>query len=164
MRMSNNSYNHMNALIAMCFQANAIIDNLAYNLDYHYFNNIANIVHLNVAHVMPQWADLISDQMLQLSARPVRHGISGYEDDIPDVTQVFSKLNKILVEICDAVKNTIEDADMAEDAEVRIFCEDFLMKIQPFLKQSEEWMNAAATLDATSLNIHIKDYTHYIGL
>ena len=33
MRMSNDSYNSMNTLTSMCFNANAIFDNLAYSLD-----------------------------------------------------------------------------------------------------------------------------------
>ena len=62
----------MNALAAMCFDANAAIDNLAYNLDYHYYNQIAEVVHLHVAHVMPEWADMVTNKLLELSARPVR--------------------------------------------------------------------------------------------
>lgn len=53
-RMSLNSYSNLNTLVAKCFDANAIIDNLAYNLDYHYLNRVGKIVHMNVAHVMPE--------------------------------------------------------------------------------------------------------------
>ena len=38
MRMSRDSYEGMNKLVAMLFDANAVIDNLAYSLDYHYYN------------------------------------------------------------------------------------------------------------------------------
>ena len=54
MHMSIDSYNKMNTIMAACFDANAVVDNLAYNLDYHYFNEIAEVVHLHVAHVMPE--------------------------------------------------------------------------------------------------------------
>ena len=164
MRMSNKSYNNMNALAAMCFDANAVIDNLAYSLDYHYYNKIAEVVHLHVAHIMPEWADLITDQMLQLSARPVRLDINGYDKDYEDIKDVFAALLETLTGISSFTKDLIESADMSGDDEVRIFGEEFLMKVSPFIKQAEEWSNAAKVMDPHSLNIHIKDYTHFIEL
>ena len=164
MRMSNKSYNNMNALAAMCFDANASIDNLAYSLDYHYYNKIAEVVHLHVAHIMPEWADLITDQMLELSARPVRLNINGYNKDYGDVKDVFAALLETLIGISSFTKDLIESADMSGDDEVRIFGEEFLMKVSPFIKQAEEWSNAAKIMDPHSLNIHIKDYTHFIEL
>lgn len=164
MRMSNKSYNNMNALAAMCFDANASIDNLAYSLDYHYYNKIAEVVHLHVAHIMPEWADLITDQMLELSARPVRLNINGYNKDYEDVKDVFAALLETLIGISSFTKDLIESADMSGDDEVRIFGEEFLMKVSPFIKQAEEWSNAAKIMDPHSLNIHIKDYTHFIEL
>ena len=164
MRMSNKSYNNMNALAAMCFDANASIDNLAYSLDYHYYNKIAEVVHLHVAHIMPEWADLITDQMLELSARPVRLNINGYNKDYEDVKDVFAALLETLIGISSFTKDLIESADMSGDDEGRIFGEEFLMKVSPFIKQAEEWSNAAKIMDPHSLNIHIKDYTHFIEL
>ena len=164
MRMSNKSYNNMNALAAMCFDANASIDNLAYSLDYHYYNKIAEVVHLHVAHIMPEWADLVTDQMLELSARPVRLNINGYNKDYEDVKDVFAALLETLMGISSFTKDFIESADMSGDDEVRIFGEEFLMKVSPFIKQAEEWSNAAKIMDPNSLNIHIKDYTHFIEL
>lgn len=154
----------MNALAAMCFDANASIDNLAYSLDYHYYNKIAEVVHLHVAHIMPEWADLITDQMLELSARPVRLNINGYNKDYEDVKDVFAALLETLMGISSFTKDLIESADMSGDDEVRIFGEEFLMKVSPFIKQAEEWSNAAKIMDPNSLNIHIKDYTHFIEL
>lgn len=163
MRMTVKSYNNMNALTAMCFNANAIVDNLAYSLDYHYYTRIANIVHHHVAHVLPAWADEITDQMLKLSARPVRKDINGYEEDYDDLTKVFSVLLKTLEDIRNATRDLIESADMDGDDEVRIFGEEFLMKIQDFIKQADEWIDASKKMDPQTLNIHIEDYTHFIA-
>ena len=164
MRLSNQSYNKMNALAAMCFDANAAIDNLAYNLDYHYYNQIAEVVHLHVAHVMPEWADMVTNKLLELSARPVRLDINGYGDDIPDLKTIFSTMKGIFQNIISSTKDLIEGADMSGDDEVRIFGEEFLTVVSPFLKQAEEWINAAGVLDPHSLNIHIRDYTHFIKM
>lgn len=162
--VSNDSHSEMNNLIGMCFNANAIIDNLAYSLDYHFYTNIADIVHHNVAHVMPQWADLISDKMLQLGIRPVRKDINGYEKDYDNLKDVFDTILKTMIEIREATRSLIETADINGDDEVRIFSESFLENVIVFIKQSNEWVNACSSMDPITLNIHIKDYTHFISL
>lgn len=164
MRMTTNSYNNMNALAAMCFDANAVIDNLAYSLDYHFYNNIAKIIHLNVAHIMPEWADIVTDKMLQLSARPVRLDINGYETDFSDLKEIFSTLTTTLEGISSFTKDLIESADMSGDDEVRIFGEEFLVIILPYLKQCEEWSNAAEKMDPVTLDLHFQNYTHFIKI
>lgn len=165
MRMSNNSYSKMNALITMCFSLNALYDNLAYNLDYLYYNRIAEVVHHNVAHVMPEWADMVSDKMLELSARPIREALPGYAEEFTNVKGIFTTLNASLEDLRGQVRGLIEDADIDGDDEVRIFGEEFLDKcVSPFIKQSEEWMCASSRIDADTLNIHFKEYTHFIAL
>lgn len=164
MRMSEESYDRLNALTAMCFNANAVFDNLAYNLDYHYYANISKVVHLHVAHVMPEWADLITEEMIQLSARPVRRAIGGYDTDYQDLKEIFTVMLDTLSELRQATRNLIDAADMDGDDEVRIFGEEFLTILKPYLKQAEEWINAAEVLDAKDFNIHILDYTHFIPL
>ena len=162
MRMSENSYKKMNKLAGECFNANAIIDNLAYSLEFHYFSEIAKIVHLCVAHVMPEWADLVTDKMLELSARPKREDINGYGEDYSELPAIFDVLYTTLRDLLESTRDLISIADINEDDEVRIFAESFLERISVFVKQAEEWKNAAAVLDAQSLNIHIKQYTHFI--
>lgn len=162
--MSEESYDRLNALTAMCFNANAVFDNLAYNLDYHYYANISKVVHLHVAHVMPEWADLITEEMIQLSARPVRRAIGGYDTDYQDLKEIFTVMLNTLLELRQATRNLIDAADMDGDDEVRIFGEEFLTILKPYVKQAEEWINAAEVLDAKDFNIHILDYTHFIPL
>ena len=162
MRMTLNSYNNMNELVRKCFDANAIIDNLAYNLDFYYYNQIAEVVHHKVAHVMPVWADIVSDKMLELSARPVRKGIGEYDADIPNLKEIFKILLETFYDIREFTRNLIESADMNGDDEVRIFGEEFLMRVSPFIKQAEEWVNASEKLNENELNIHFNLYTHFI--
>ena len=164
MRMSMNSYNKLNQLVGKCFNANAVVDNLSYSLDYHYFNEIAKIVHLRVAHELPVLADLISDKMLELSARPIRVAIGSYNTDYETPKEVFDVLLETLTDLLETTRSLINEADLNEDDEVRIFCEEFLTKISIYVKQAEEWVNAANVMDAHTLNVHIKEYTHFITL
>lgn len=164
MRMSEESYDKMNLLAGKCFDTNAVIDNLAYNLDFHYFNEIGKIVHLNVAHIMPQWADMITDKMLELSARPKRTDIKGYSEEYSELEPIFIKLNESLNEILEQTRDLISTADVNGNDEVRIFAEEFLSTVSVYVKQSEEWLNAVKTLSPQEFNIHIKQYTHFIAL
>lgn len=164
MRMSLESYNKMNELAGKCFNANAIVDNLAYCLDYHYYNEIAKIVHLRVAHKLPEFADEITDKMLELSARPIRVDINGYNKDYEQLPDLFTELEKTFAELLEETRKLIGIADLNADDEVRIFCEGLLTELSLYLKQAEEWKNAAGAMDAHTLNVHIKDYTHFIAL
>ncbi len=164
MRMSVESYNKLNELAGKCFNANAVVDNLAYSLDYHYFNEIAKIVHLRVAHELPVLADLITDKMLELSARPIRVDIKGYGEDYESLEKIFETLYDTLRDLLEDTRKLINVADLNEDDEVRIFCEEFLTKISVFVKQAEEWRHAAKVMEPQTLNVHIKEYTHFISL
>lgn len=164
MRMSMESYNKLNELAGKCFNANAIVDNLAYSLDFHYYSEIAKIVHLRVAHKLPEFADLITDKMLELSARPIRVDIKGYNEDYEDLSKVFDTLYDTFRELLEETRKLISIADLNEDDEVRIFCEEFLTMLSPYVKQAEEWINAIKVMDPHTLNIHIKEYTHFIVL
>ena len=165
MRMSLESYNKMNELAGKFFDANAIVDNLAYNLDFYYYNEIAKIVHLRVAHKLPEFADMVTDKMLELSARPVRVDIGGYEEDFEgNLIPIFKKLDDTFSFLIKETRNLIVIADMNEDDEIRIFCEELLVELSKYLKQAEEWANASNKMDAHTLNVHIKDYTHFIAL
>lgn len=164
MRMSQETYKNLNNLVGRCFNANAVVDNLAYCLDYHYFNEIAKIVHLRVAHLLPELADEITDKMLELSARPIRVDIRGYDADYENLPDIFGVLSKELRSILEEVRRMIGNADMNGDDEVRIFLEEFLGKISLLVKQAEEWENAAGAMDAHTLNVHFKDYTHWIKI
>lgn len=163
-RMSEDSYNRMNHLAALCFDANAVVDNLAYNLDYNYYGEIAKIVHLNVAHVMPEWADLITDKMIELSMRPIREDIDGHTEEYNDLKSVFNKLLETLNGMRTFTMSLIDSADMKGDAEVRIFAEAFLSDhLSAYIKQAEEWLDAANKLTPHEMNVHIKEYTHFIA-
>lgn len=164
MRISEISYKQLNNLATLCFDANAIFDNLAYNLDYYFYTKIAKVVHLSVAHVMPEWADIITDKMLELGLRPVRENIGAYEEDIKDVKVVFEVAYNTLMNLRKKCCELISTADLNDDDEVRIFGEEFLTLITPFIKQIEEWSNAIGEIGANNLNIHIKDYTNFISV
>lgn len=167
MRMSPDVYLKMNNVVALCFDANAVLDNLAYSLDYHYYNRVADVVHHSMAHIMPEWADIFTTEMLKLSARPIRKPIGGYEKDYSEAEwkDIFVTIKNLMESLRDSVRDLINAADMNDDDEIRIFGENFLEGILlSFLKQAEEWVNASLVLTPSEMNIHIKEYTNFIAI
>ncbi len=102
--------------------------------------------------------------MLQLSARPTRAAIGSYETDYTDLRVMFDIMMKTFLNMRAFVRNLIETADMNSDDEVRIFGEKFLeTNIQIFIKQIDEWIETSKTVSPEHLNLHIKNYTHFIN-
>lgn len=137
-RISEETCVKMNSLATKCFELNAEFDNLAYSLEYNYFHQIANVIHYHVAHIMPEFADLITDKMLELSVRPVRQNISGYGKEYTNVLAAFISLRDAMYSFRSGIKDLIYTADMNEDDEARIFAEELLNKVSLYIKQSEE--------------------------
>ena len=163
MRISQVTYDKMNGLASKCFDANAAFDNLAYNLEYNYYPNIAKAVHLKVAHVMPEWADVVTDEMLLLGARPTRLPIGSYTSEYTVPAEAFAAAKDILYGLREETRSLIAVADMSDDDEARIFAEEFLARISPYIKQAEEWSSVAERMDPHSLDVHIGEYTNFIG-
>lgn len=154
----------LNRILQMLFGGNAIIDNLCYNLQHLHLNNLAEALHAPVAHRLPELADEVSDFVDQLGGRSVRYGTSDYDEEYGTAKEVFSQLSNYFEELRKDIILSIDDADMNDDVEVRIWLENFLVeKVLPLRKQAAEWLDATDRLSDDELNIHIADYTHYLG-
>ena len=153
----------LNRILQILFGGNAKIDNLYYNLQHLYLNNLADAIHVPVAHKLTELADKVSDLIDQLGGRPVRYGTTDYNEKYENASKVFSQLSNYFEELRKDIVLSIVDADMNDDVEVRIWLENFLVEeILPLRKQAAEWLNATNKLIDADFNIHIADYTHYL--
>ena len=153
----------LNRILQILFGGNAKIDNLYYNLQHLYLNNLADAIHVPVAHKLTELADKVSDLIDQLGGRPVRYGTTDYSEKYENAAKVFSQLSNYFEELRKDVILSIDDADMNDDVEVRIWLENFLVEeVLPLRKQASEWLNATNKLIDSDFNIHIADYTHYL--
>ena len=162
MRLNLDTHNMMIKILTECFNANAMFDNIAYDLESKYLKNIADVIHHKVAHKMPAFADEVSDKMLELGGRPIREALNTYDKEYGEVADVFKDLYEELMYIRKIVLTTIDVADLKGDAEVRIFGENLLEDISLYIKQAEEWKAAISKMSPNDLDIHIADYTHFI--
>lgn len=152
----------LNHYVQELFAGNAKIDNLYYNLKFKGYNNLADAIHEPVAHIMGELADRVTDLMDSNDARPVRYGLG---DEIKEYSaeECFKELKSYFDKLVSITYKVIEEADMENDLEVKIFMEDFLNScVMKYRKQSHEWDDAINKLGADDFNIHINDYTHYI--
>lgn len=164
MKMSENTYNQLNDLLQKSFDFNAFADNCAYNIDYTRYPNIGNIYHHSFAHVFPQLADVISEIMIKLNARPVRKPLNGYMEQYADLVTLFNENNKKTEEYRDAIRQTIDIADLEGDYEIRIAMENFLLEFLPFVKQSDIWYNKAIQYSSApqQFDVHFEELTTFI--
>lgn len=163
MKISEETLEMLNRFLKELFGGNARIDNIVYNLQSRYYNNLANAIHEPVAHLLPIWADQVTDLIDSLGGRPVRYGIPDYIEEY-DVKEAFANLADFFDGLREKVITIIEELEgSGKDTEVRVFMEDFLKNtLLTYVKQSDEWRVASEHLTEYEFNTHIGEYTHYL--
>lgn len=166
MKISEATRNQLNELIRKSFDANAQADNFAYCIDYTRYPNIANIYHHSFAHAFPALADVISDLMLKVNAKPVRKAINAYEADYKNLIDLFIDNDRMVEDYRMEIRKTIDIADMNEDYEIRIAMEDFLVKFLPFVKQADMWRTFAERYQNNEIDfdVHFEALTTLIPI
>lgn len=164
MKISDATYNQLNMLLQKSFDCNAQADNLAYNIDYTRYPLIVDVYHHSFAHIFPQLADVVSDLMIKLNARPVRLGLPTYENEYLSLLDIFIDNDRMAEEYRQEIRKTIDIADMNNDYEVRIAMEDFLFKFLPYVKQSDIWRFKAEQYKECpqEFDVHFKELTTFI--
>lgn len=166
MKISEATYNQLNELIKKSFECNAQADNFAYNIDYTRYPNIAEVYHHSFAHKFPQLADVISEMMIKLNARPVRRPVAGFESEYLALNDLFADNDRMVEDYRQEIRKTIDIADMNDDYEVRIEMEEFLRSFLPYVKQADIWRNKAEqySADPWQFDVHFKELTTFIPL
>ena len=90
MLITEQTRDQLNELLKYSFDANALVDNYAYNIAYYRYPNIEEIVHKHFAHKFPEFADIFSDMMIRLDARPIRKALPDHVEDFDgDLYRIF---------------------------------------------------------------------------
>lgn len=162
MLISESTETSMNSLIKYLFYGNAVVDNMYYNLNNKGFGNLAESIHDPVAHRFGVWADMFSDIMDKLGARPTRIGLPDAFEDL-QVSQIYTDLQQYFLKLRAEVISVKDSADLSGDCEIVKFLDDFLEEtLLPYIRQAKEWKDALDVLGDKDFNIHVKEYTHYI--
>ena len=106
MRMSNESYNKMNDLAGKCFDANAVIDNLSYNLLFYYYNEIGNITDNNSNSVLCSNNTNLNNSCKNLSLDNDTLKLINTINDVFKDKEVPNTVRKIMDESCTEDKLT----------------------------------------------------------
>lgn len=166
MKISEATYNHLNDLLQLSFECNAQADNFAYNIDYARYPNIAEIYHHSYAHKFPELADVISALMIKLNARPIRKSIRGFDAEYRSLRDLFVDNDTMVEKYRDAIRKTIDVADLNGDYEIRIAMENFLVDFLPYLKQADVWRNKAEQYENApqQFDVHFAELTTFIPI
>lgn len=153
---------YLDVLVQKSFEANAVVDNYAYNLAFYHFPNIEEIVHLKFAHKFPEFSDVITDMMIKLDARPIRKGIPDHVEDFDgDLYKIFEGILGLCNDYRAIIIRSIDIAEMNDDYEVKIGLEEFLVMFEPYRKQADVWFEYAKRYkdDYKSFDVHFEDIT-----
>ena len=166
MLMSEETRDQLNELVRLSFDANAVVDNFAYNLAYYDYPNIEGIVHELFAHKFPEFADILTNMMIELDARPLRKGINTHDKDYNgDLSKIFEDNLSMCDDYRRAIIQVIEVAELNEDYEVKIKLEEFLAMFNNYRKQASVWYKYAKRYegDYKSFDVHFEEFTKYIN-
>ena len=165
MRIHEETYNALNELTKMCFEMNAVADNIYYNMADLYYNHSAELFHHSYAHAWPQVADMISDEMLKLNARPVRLPVDGSSEKYDNLELMMAVNAAAVNKVFEKCKEIVDLADMLDDVDIRIFGENLLNGVLlNYVKQADEWLQVTKTVPAYQFDIHFSDYAHFIPI
>ena len=167
MLISEATRDQLNELVKYSFDANSVVDNYAYNLAYYRYPNIEKIVHGSFAHKFPEFADIITDMMIRLDARPVRKNVEKHEEDFDgNLYKIFEGVLGLCNDYRKSIIKVIEVAELNEDYEVKIRLEEFLVMFEHYRKQADIWFEYAKRYqdDYKSFDVHFADFTTLISV
>lgn len=139
MYISQSTYEKLNDFLQKCFQMNSYCDNLAYNMTALNMINVEPIFHEKFAHAFPRFADIVSEMMTKLDARPIRTALSENSVYYDDFKLMFASLKYEVDIYREDIIGVIESADINGDIEVKIIMENFLQNFMNYLNQVNIW-------------------------
>lgn len=157
MYISEATYEALNDFLGLCFQMNSYCDNIAYNLGYKKMVVTEPIFHEKFAHVFPALADVISELMLNMEARPIRKALEADTYEYENNESMFSDLKTNIDKYRQEILRVIEIADFNNDFEIKIDMEEFLSNFKKYLDQVNTW-NLKAMLYGEDVKKFDKDF------
>ena len=139
MYISQSTYEKLNDFLQKCFQMNSYCDNLAYNMSYLHMINTESVFHQKFAHAFPGFADIVSEMMIKLDAKPIRKALIANVDDYDNFKLIFADLKDNIDNYRRDIIDVIEAADINGDIEVKITMESFLHNFINYLNQVNIW-------------------------
>jgi hypothetical protein len=123
---------------------------------------------MHICSLVINFADSLSDKMLELNARPIRPAQPEYSDEYRTVTDAFAAtdvaIRALEAEVADCIKYLESDRSAGNDS-LRLFFENMLEnQITKARKQADEWLDASHKVTDQTLNIHFEDFTHFVDI
>lgn len=159
--ISQESAQDINELMNFCFQMNAFSDNMAYYFAFLALPDVEDIYHHRWAHYWPQLADNLFEALRDWGFRATRKALIAEEDDYTSIADAFAANTNALGVFCEKVQESIQIADETNSVESRIFLENFLDGLRPYIHQANVWETRANSMsnNISSFNDYFEDIT-----
>lgn len=143
--ISTKTNDSINRVVQLCFNGNAIADNVVYNLDVVFNMVQANdIVHHAFAHWFPVYADSFNDIQRIQNMKPVRLPVEGATKQYDNFVECFDDLEVFMLDVLEpAIKDAIRSAEENNDVKTRILLENAYTDIALYTKQVMIWRDKA---------------------
>ena len=129
----------LNSLLQATFQMNSHADNCAYWLASNNFVNSAVIFHEKYAHKFPEFADMISDFMIKLGARPIRKTLEENDYEYSDYIELFEDVETEILHYRELIYQIIDTIEKKNMREVVNFLDEYLLTLVDYLNQVNIW-------------------------
>ena len=130
----------INVLMQTLFGANAIADNVVYQLENIYaMPHASDIVHHNYAHLFPIIADDVNKIQILRDTRGTRKPVIGSENQYGSVLECFEALIGAVQSVESAFCDSLDLTEELDDKVVRIHLENVYISTVPLTKQALVW-------------------------
>ena len=143
MYISDATYEALNNFLTRNFQMNSFCDNIAYNIGYRKMICTEPLFHEKFAHAFPGFADIISELMLRLEARPVRGNLNANIIEYQSNVDMFADLKREVDQYRMDIFRVIDVADLNNDIEAKVEMENFSSNFLRYLDQVNLWYKKA---------------------
>jgi hypothetical protein len=136
--------NSINDLMLSLFNANAVADNVVYQLENVYaMPKASDIMHHKYAHAFPAIADTVNKIQILRGARGTRKPVMGSEMQFISVTECFDNMLTAVLDVEKKFCDTLDLCDELDEKAIRIYIENTYMDILPYTKQTLLWLDKA---------------------
>jgi hypothetical protein len=136
--------NSINELLGSLFSANAVADNIVYQLENVYaMPKASDLFHHKYAHAFPAIADTVNKIQILRGARGTRKPVAGSEMQFASVISCFENMLSAVLEVEKKFCDTLDLCDELDEKAIRIFIENTYMDILPYTKQTLVWLDKA---------------------
>ena len=131
----------LNELMRSLFNANAVADNIVYQLENVFvMPKASELMHEKYAHAFPGIADTVNKIQILRGGRGTRKSVIASETEYATVNDCFIAMLDAVIDVDTQFWDSLDMCDDMDEKAVRIYIENTYLEILPFTKQTMLWI------------------------